>query len=328
MSVNQFTIDKHKAYDAVKKEALCRHENHESWTSICKDYGFDQDCFVNYLIKIGLLPKRAPRKIYLCDSILEQAYKEYTDIGSSISSIAKKYGVYRRTLTKDLKQKYNLNVLQDGKKQIDDHYFDMINSVEKAYWLGFLYADGYNSEDGKIELALQKEDLSHIEKFKKAIQSKHKISYKPKVQAYRISINSKSMSKALAYHGCVNHKSYIMDIPTTIEDKYLPHFIRGYFDGDGCFYIRRKNSYQQGFISFVTGSEKFAHHFATLLSKFNIHAKEKFVQHRDIWAINIVRQSDVEQFYNMIYDQAYKEIWLTRKYLKFNSWIIQKYFAV
>ena len=328
MSVNQFTIDKHKAYDAVKDEALCRHKNHESWTSICKDYGFDRDCFVNYLIKIGLLPKRSPRKIYLCDSILEQAYKEYTNIGSSISNIAKKYGVYRRTLTKDLKQKYNLDVLQDGKKQIDDHYFDIINSAEKAYWLGFLYADGYNNEDGKIELALQKEDLSHIEKFKKAIQSKHKISYKPKVQAYRISINSKSMSKALAYHGCVNHKSYVMDIPMTISSQYLSHFIRGYFDGDGSVFSYITNSVHCGrrykykkwganIIATLPFCEKLQELFLEELDyKCHIHQSYKT---DCMYYICFYRKTALKSFYEYMYSGA--TIWMPRKKQKWEDFL-------
>ena len=46
-------------------------------------------------------------------------------------------------------------------------YFDKINTEEKAYWLGFLYADGsISSKEDKIELGLAEKDLHHIEKFK------------------------------------------------------------------------------------------------------------------------------------------------------------------
>lgn len=41
-----------------------------------------------------------------------------------------------------LKRFYNFSVLPDGKKAINSNFFHDIDTEEKAYWLGFLYADG------------------------------------------------------------------------------------------------------------------------------------------------------------------------------------------
>ena len=63
------------------------------------------------------------------------------------------------------------------KKKINKNIFEVINTEEKAYWLGFLYADGYvGLTDNRVELTLQLSDVNHIEKFKTFLNSDCKIS--------------------------------------------------------------------------------------------------------------------------------------------------------
>ena len=50
----------------------------------------------------------------------------------------------------------------------NSNYFTNIDSSEKAYWLGFMYADGtVSSKTNTIALGLKDEE--HVEKFKQAI---------------------------------------------------------------------------------------------------------------------------------------------------------------
>ena len=120
--------------------------------------------------------------------------------------------------------------------------FEIIDTEEKAYWLGFLYADGYlnRTQPGHIELGLKKDDYDHIEKFKKFINSNNKISYRPETKSYRISFSDLKMYKDLIKHGCLECKSLILKAPN-IEYNLKRHFIRGYVDGDGCLTYQRKN---------------------------------------------------------------------------------------
>ena len=62
------------------------------------------------------------------------------------------------------------------KYKVNENYFENINSHEKAYILGFIYADGYNGED-TLELAqnIEREDvLVHI---KTALETDQEIKY-------------------------------------------------------------------------------------------------------------------------------------------------------
>ena len=89
--------------------------------------------------------------------------------------------------------------------------FETIDTEEKAYWLGFLYADGsVGSTDNRIELGLAEKDLRHIEKFRDFIGIKNKISYRASTKSYRYAFKSISCKADLIKQGCIPKKSLIL----------------------------------------------------------------------------------------------------------------------
>lgn len=167
--------------------------------------------------------------------------QEYLD-GKSLTKIGKEYKVDRGRLSKNLKSD---GVIVDNKQNLvrvkDEFIFSSIDSEEKAYWLGFLYADGYVSYSGnRIELALQKRDLEHIKKFKQFIGCSNNIVFNKKTNSYKISFRSQQIKQDLINLGCVPRKSLILKFPSQeqVPKDLCKHFVRGYIDGDG--YIGRK----------------------------------------------------------------------------------------
>ena len=68
--------------------------------------------------------------------------------------------------------------IRNKKFKVNDDYFEIIDTEEKAYWLGFLYADGCVARKGnyyniKIDQALY--DYEHVLKFKEAINSTYPV---------------------------------------------------------------------------------------------------------------------------------------------------------
>lgn len=130
--------------------------------------------------------------------------------------------------------------LSRRKFDVDDNYFEVIDTAEKAYWLGFIYADGWLlSNEDKIGITLCKEDECHLEAFKKAVKSKSPIKTYNQIGGYangedyvRILITSKKMKQDLIKHGVLIQKTEILEFPNLDKELYN-HFIRGYFDGDG-----------------------------------------------------------------------------------------------
>lgn len=131
-------------------------------------------------------------------------------------------------------------------------YFKVIDSADKAYWLGFLYADGCICEKYKngflknmaLEITLCNTDRRHLEKLSECLDSNLEIHtkhtrYKGKdYDACRIIISCTSMCKDLIKLGCIPRKTYDIKFPTydIVPYEYMRDFIRGYFDGDGCIH--------------------------------------------------------------------------------------------
>jgi LAGLIDADG-like domain len=120
------------------------------------------------------------------------------------------------------------------KKSLNENFFGQ-KTKAAFYWAGFLAADGWiEGERNRVGLALQKCDIGHLEKFKKAVSSTHDICPFMKDSAFRIRFNSEQMTKDL----CVNFnitpaKTHTYTMPLFEEDYLMLEFLRGYIEGDG-----------------------------------------------------------------------------------------------
>ena len=157
--------------------------------------------------------------------------------------------------------------------------FETIDTEEKAYWLGFLYADGsVGSKEHKIELGLAEQDLKQIEKFRDFIGINNKISYRPTTKSYRYSFRSEFCKEDLIKQGCMPKKSLILKFPTEdqVPQNLIRHFIRGYFDGDGWF-TNTEECFQVGII----GTEDFIKGFLDNITIYNKENKIFDVHRKD-----------------------------------------------
>ncbi len=153
-------------------------------------------------------------------------------------------------------------------------------SPEMAYVLGFLYADG-DIEDVRKSSRTQYTTITSVDKeilesIKKAMGSEHNLNYRvPRMVThgngkiyessgiYRLRIGSKKMFDDLLKLGLTPRKSLTIKFPTDIPDDCFVHFVRGYFDGDGCVTIKKgKGKYEQPILKglsviFTSGSRLF-----------------------------------------------------------------------
>ena len=175
----------------------------------------------------------------------KQLAEEFKTSSISLTKLAEREGITRYTLTKHLKELGVQIVNKQNRPKFNENIFDTIDIEEKAYWLGFIFADGYIGstpirEDKKsiynFELSLQLSDLSYLEKFKSFIQYENPIT----TDSYRcrIMIANKHLWTTLNSYGCTPRKSLTLMFPNKEifkELNLIKHFIRGYFDGDGGF---------------------------------------------------------------------------------------------
>ena len=199
------------------------------------------------------------------------------------------------------------------KKKINKNIFEVINTEEKAYWLGFLYADGYvGLTDNRVELTLQLSDVNHIEKFKTFLNSDCKIS----TNSYRsrLSIKDEKIKKDLINLGCTPQKSLILKFPTDdkVPKELIRHFIRGYFDGDGSLCVTEKTKSID-----ILGTYDFLYQ---LCLESNIATSKIYVsksKSNKVFRIVLGSRLDLYNFSKYIYDDC--NIYLDRKYEKFKK---------
>ena len=127
----------------------------------------------------------------------------------------------------------------------DNTFFKKIDTEEKAYVLGFFFADGYNSET-QLEFSQIEQDEDILVKINNALKSDIPLySYKNSSGNIKkvLRISSREMCKDISLLGGIKNKSLILQFPTCVPDSLIHHCIRGYFDGDGCIWNgKRKKS--------------------------------------------------------------------------------------
>lgn len=185
---------------------------------------------------------------------MKKAIEEYVNEETpSITKIASKYKIGRSALSKRLKALGYEVINHQNKVKFDNTIFDCIDTEEKAYWLGFIFADGYvSSTNNEFEISLKADDYHHLEKFndfmKCTVTNKVKINNAICDEAIykrcRWSIRDSHLKESLMKLGCVPNKSLILTFPSLDIFKYpklVKDFIRGYWDGDGSLSWSDKN---------------------------------------------------------------------------------------
>lgn len=197
------------------------------------------------------------------------------------ASLARIYGVTKACIRQKLLRR-GIKIVYDHSKTVrkydfDFNFFETINTEAKAYFLGLLFADGYNHNiRNTIVLSLQERDVELLNMLSSQISYTGKLFYenrkikKPKWQnQYKLMLNSSKLKADLTRLGCTNKKSLTLKFPTEkqVPSHLMNHFVRGYFDGDGTigFYHPTKHPNQTKCSARVVSSCYFIDGLRTLI---------------------------------------------------------------
>lgn len=170
----------------------------------------------------------------------------YANNNSTIQ-IAKQYSCDRKLITNIIKNN-NIKIRSSSdchKLFSNENVFENIDCHEKAYWLGFLAADGNVSNHGQLTLQLAEKDLHHLKRFYQFMGGRSKIMKTvsdiedKRHVGYRVGFKSTKLTQDLAKYGIVPSKSSILKMPDNILEQYIPSYILGLVDGDGSFHRYR-----------------------------------------------------------------------------------------
>lgn len=197
--------------------------------------------------------------------------------GATILDLARKYGVSNNTLTKQFGNRGYKIVNYNNALSVRQDLFNTVETEEDAYWLGFIYADGYISDNGIVEISLKASDVEHLNKF--ATYIKYTKEVKVKDHRCRLSFATQQLKSNFNNLGVVPRKSLILTFPEFLSKELNRHFIRGYFDGDGCLGLYKSNKSRAIALFSLLGTESFLNSFREevpikiprLIKKNNIH---------------------------------------------------------
>jgi intein-encoded DNA endonuclease-like protein len=199
------------------------------------------------------------------------------------------------------------------KHTFNQDFFESIDNEYKAYWLGFIAADGYiNTRGNTTGITLNIKDINHLQKLLNHLDANStKIHLRtgrfnkenPITNKCYINLYSTKMNKDLRNLGITTTKSNTLKPLSGIPDNLISHFIRGYFDGDGCVFetINQKKYYDAGF-TFV-GTKEFLEYINSKLP---------------VKVTNLVKDSRVTSTYTL-YHRSKKKFLILEEYLYKNA---------
>lgn len=232
-----YNVRKHKSNDDEILNAL--QAFHKDSTLTLKELCKNCNCTS---VQLGHIFKQAGIYLYHKSShvghlinweIVNEMANEFKN-GKTKKEISERYNISVQVISR-LFKKYHIDF---SEIQINSTFFHTIDTEQKAYLLGFLYADGNVSEHSDhVSCDLKWSDIQHLELFYQLLNVKRNPRLDPKLKRCRFAVHNKQIKLDLIKYGCIPNKSLSLTFPH-IEwfqsTELIRHFIRGYFDGDGC----------------------------------------------------------------------------------------------
>lgn len=260
--------------------------------------------------------------LYNQNKTLEEISKIVGNKPQTVSKILKENNIALRNVA----DYYTSKQLATNKKyDFNEDYFEVIDDEVKAYWLGFIFADGNvyvpkykegKTKGGRLDIALKAEDDYHLWNFRNDINGNMDVVYRDMklgdkiYPSCRITVNSIKMAQDLIKHGCTPKKSLTLEFPPHLSEEMLPHFIRGYIDGDGCVFFKIYEKIETFHVSLL-GTVEFLTGVKNILEKNNIKCANIKPQKSNAFSFHIFGRDNLVKLYNYLYGNA--SVFLGRK---------------
>ena len=226
-----------------------------------------------------------------------------------------------------------------SKRNIRHSFFKSIDVEIQAYLLGFHASDGSVDEKRKtFRIQLSKKDSEIIYLFRDFISKNARIFqhdghllngrngeiYKQN-PAIGIDITSAELTNSLVNLGFGYRKTYKELHLPNIKYELLRHFIRGYFDGDGCFtcwYVPANNGRKErvrGKFDIISKTKSILMDIQNYLKENNIESLIHHLNRDNMYRLSVGSKKEMIKLYHLLYDSSY--FYLSRKYNKFSHYV-------
>nr|DAV25209.1 MAG TPA: hypothetical protein [Caudoviricetes sp.] len=321
---------KNKKYDEkLIKEAVSAYQNGMRMKDCSEEYKIPERTLARYAKE-----HKVSKKAHVLEKeIIDNAINDYIFEKMTVTDCARKYNIGISTLLRYI----NINNVQKNidktHKIYDKEFFKNIDNEEKAYWLGFIAADGciYKHNNSYcMTITLQERDGEHLNKLISSINGNNTIYRKENQECklsgsinnyYKLDLNSKEIYHDLMKYGVSERKSSVLSFPHFLNKDLIRHYLRGYLDGDG--WITTAGKEKSGFQYYITGmiaTKEFCEELMDYLYDELGISKVKLQLHSNFENNNmcIWKKKGTNQI-RKILDFLYKDanIYLDRKYNKY-----------
>lgn len=258
----------------------------------------------------------------LTEKEIDIIIEDYFTRSCKVSDLTTKYKLTTRTMSQIFKER-GIKSRRKNRYMLNEAYFKECDTERKAYWLGYLYADGFIGDEhyNNIVFSQKESDGYVIEQFAKDIEFTGKLrishpgkgTFKNGEPQLVINFSSPQMAADLKRLNMLPKKSMTMELLPPIAPELMRHFIRGYFDGDGSIYgsIRgyyknhKYHSYQWNIIGTLPFNLKIASMLPVSSSMHDSHTPE-------MKYLTISSNKKIKKLYHYLYDGA--TFYLKRKH--------------
>ncbi len=204
---------------------------------IGEKFGLKTQTISSFLVRNGIR-----RRGLMCEENIQKMIDMY-EAGTPLHKIGEELHFAAETVREKLIEcGIHIKTLSEctRKYSINEYYFDEIDNQDKAYLLGLLYADGCRAKNSNaIMIRLQERDSGILEKFRSKLEAEQPLRFidysedNTRQNQYLLQINNKHIAESLYKYGVIPNKEFKVEYPSFLNKELIPHFIRGYVDGDG-----------------------------------------------------------------------------------------------
>lgn len=240
--------------------------------------------------------------------------------GLSLREVAKELGVSKFPI-RNILLEAGIQLRATGQQpiyDIDDTFFEVINTQEKAYVLGLLFADGTASTTPRYKafsISLTEDDKFLLIAITRLLRTNKPLNYiSPRSDRYsnkgqwRLVITNAKMVEDLLSSGLSERTSF-----PPIPQELYPHFIRGLFDGDGCVSLAKRGDCE----FYIMGTETLLKEVSNILFDADIFMCEPKHVKSGMYKIRLSGRDNLRKIGRYLYGEA--DVFLQRKYDKFQK---------
>ena len=287
-----------KTYDS---DEYLKNELNKAYLEIVKENNVSSQTIQLNLKKFGSIRRTsnwAPKEIIM----LKNNYGKITNFQKVLPNRTKS-SIYHKAnklgLTSNIRYRQNL---------VNENFFNILTK-ESAYVLGWIFSDGNITKDKRtFGFHLNKKDINVLKLLKKVMESNHKIFFGEN-NDIQLRIHSRKMVKSLLERGLMPDKTFKIKFPK-LSEKYLTHFVRGYFEGDGSIHFNKPNTIKikiMGNKEFIQQMEISLNDLLKISGKLYKHNKMYFTEYYG---------NNARSFCRWVYKNC-DDLYLERKYKRF-----------